>query len=100
MWRLHFLRLSWLPLVVIPLQTAVACLPPDSSSPPSFSLVSALVQSQPQSHDPSCAQPSTILEELSLQSEGQGKQSLLPPRSVAFSCANPPPPRPKMTPRA
>ncbi|HKA55983.1 MAG TPA: hypothetical protein VKJ47_20215, partial [Candidatus Binatia bacterium] len=84
MWRFHLLRLVWLPLVVVPLQTAVACIPPDSSPPPSFSLAPALVQSQPESNDPSCTQPFTILEELSLQSEGQSKQSLLPLRSIAL----------------
>jgi len=84
MWRLYFLRLVWLPLAVIPLQTAVACIPPGSSSPSSFSLAPALVQSQPGSHDPSCAQTFTISEELSLQSEGQNKQNLLPLRSVAL----------------
>ena len=84
MWRLHLARLVWIPLVVIPLQTAVACLPPDSSFPVAFTAAPGLVWSHAVSSNALCEVPSSISGELSLQSENQSRQRLMPIRCGAL----------------
>jgi hypothetical protein len=83
MWRLYFLRLAWLPLVVLPLQFAAACLPLDSSPLASIS-TPGLIQSHPMSSDALCEAPSFNSGELSLQSENQSKQRLMSTRCGAL----------------